>query len=91
MRRSVSLLQRLLGVKRLPPPKLIEIMVRIDDLDARMDYLDGGLRKLRGTVTGALRRPEPESDAPSAVVFPPELYQGPPRLAPPLKRVMRGF
>lgn len=39
-----------------PPPKVTQLANELRDLEARMDYLDDALRKLRGRVTQAERR-----------------------------------
>jgi len=81
-------LRRWLGVERLAPeerrgqpggePGILQLARRVDEIEQHVDFLHGALRKLRGRVTGGLRRgdadPDPDgngggpvSDAPAAV------------------------
>lgn len=78
-------LRRLLA----PPPKLVTLLNRIDDLDERYDYLAAELKRLRGRITGGERREKAEpahEDAPGPTISPtPE-----PRLLE-KRRALRGF
>jgi len=44
---------------------------RVDELDERLDFLQGQLNRLRGAVTGAIRRNEAPQDAPGSTNGPP--------------------
>lgn len=79
-------LRRLLGEPKAPAPKLVELLERLEDHEARLDYLYEAHRKLRGRVTGAVRH----QDAPGTTNdTPDESIPEAPRMS--RLRKLRGF
>lgn len=55
-------------------PRLVDLSRRIDDLEAELEHTNSQLRKLRGRVTGGLRRddaPEGQPEPSGPVLEPP--------------------
>jgi len=87
----MSLWTRLFARPTAPSPTLKVLLQRVDELEARVDYVDGGLRKLRGYVTGAKRKADQDSEEP-----PTEAVEAPVPRAPTFwphgrRRNLRGF
>lgn len=72
-----------------PPPKLVTVLNRLDELEERVEYLASELKRLRGRVTGGERREKAEptlEDAPGPTISPtpdPRLLEK--------RRALRGF
>lgn len=79
-------LKRLFAVPP-PPPTLVELMRRVDDVEEAVEYWALALKKLRGTVTGGLRAEAAAQDPPGPTNDP-HPDQLPLQLA---RRNLRGF
>jgi uncharacterized small protein (DUF1192 family) len=55
----------------------VSLSRRVDELEERVDFLHGQIQRLRGAVTGALRRGDAQ-DAPESTIVPPK----PPGVSP---------
>jgi hypothetical protein len=52
--------RRLFGPPPPPAPRLVAVVNRVDDLEARLEYIHDELKQLRGRVTGKERKARPE-------------------------------
>lgn len=60
-------LQRILGVEAPPPPRLTQLRNRMDELEERLEYFGGELKRLRGRVTNYQRKEGPEEPSEDAL------------------------
>lgn len=54
---------RLFGPPAPPPPRMVDLRNRLDDVEARVEYVHDELKQLRGRVTGGLRKRPPVESA----------------------------
>jgi hypothetical protein len=63
----LTFFRRLFGPPPAPSPRLVTVVNRVDDLEARLEYLSDELKALRGRVTGKERKArQPVEDEPPA-------------------------
>jgi len=79
-------LRRLFGVADSSPPRLVDVINRLEDVEERIDHLAHAIKTLRGRVTGAIRHQDDAGDESEGEADPPA-----PRGTAHLKRALRGF
>lgn len=83
----MGLLRRLFGPPPTPPPRLRDVIERLDGLEADVAGLRKRLIKIQGLVTGGMRREEEAQDATGDTNGDRAVSQGPPNRW----RRLRGF
>jgi hypothetical protein len=81
-------LRRLLRQPTTPAPRLVALQNQVDDVESRVDWLAGELKRLRGRVTGAERKRESPEDAPGETI---EEQPAPRHHPPPTAHLARRF